>query len=214
MSNTQEIKRRLDRIKELGEKMKQHTERFKGPEGEELKKKTKKEGTRLAAGIGTSLFGLMVAGVAGLYVLAVIILLVDLGLKRPWLSALIVVGGFLLIGGVIIAAGAGVASSSAKQLSKATEDVTRQMKQTGMEIKAEADELQKLLKQEAEERHKQVTELVETAKTAAPVAGPALAVAWLVFRLIKRRMRHRRENRAILRVIELYEARREEEEIL
>lgn len=205
MSNMAEIKQRLGRLSELSKKMREQFERLKGPEGEAMKKKAKEHGTRVGIGAGVSFFGLVVAGVASIYVLAVIILLVNIGLNRLWLSALIVVGGFLLIGGVILAVGVSMASSSAKELSKATEDARKQMKQTGEEIKAEMEELQKLAKVEAEERKRQMTEMAETAKAAAPVAAPVAIVAYLGYRILKRRRKARKERRAILRVIEMYE---------
>ncbi len=194
MSNIPEIKRRLDRLTQLGKKMREQFTRLSGPEGEEMKKKAKKEGTRLGIGAGVSFFGLTIAAVASIYVLAVIILLVNIALDRLWLSSLIVVGGFLLIGGVIIAIGAGVAHASGKELSKATGDVTGQMKQTGKEIKTEVEELKELARAEA--------------KSAAPVAVPVAAILYLGLRLVKRMIKSRKEKRRILRVVELYEENR------
>ena len=212
MSNLPEIKRRIARLTELGNKMKENLVRLKGSEGEQLKKKAKESGTRVGIGAGVSIFGIMLACVAGLYVLAVIILAVNAALNRPWLSALIVVGGFLLIGGAIVAIGASVAKAGAKDLSKATKDITDQMKQTSDEMKAEADELQKLMKSEAEERQKQMKELLEQAKAIAPVAAPAAAAFLLLCKWLKKRRKTRKERKAILKVIELYESRRAEPE--
>ncbi len=205
MSNVPEIKRRLDRLTQLSKKMQEQFARFSGPEGEEMKKKARKEGTRLGIGAGVSFFGLMIASVASVYILAVIILLVNIAVDRLWLSSLIVVGGFLLIGGVIIAIGAGLAHSSAKELSSATGDITEQMKQTGKEIKTEAAELQELARAEATKQQRQMKEI-------APVAAPVAAGVYLGFRLIKRRIKSRREKRRILRVIELYEEKRTREQ--
>lgn len=212
MSNLPEIKRRIDRLTELGNKMKENVARLKGSEGDQLKKKAKESGTRVGIGAGVSIFGIMLACVAGLYVLAVIILAVNAALNRPWLSALIVVGGFLLIGGAIVAIGASVARAGAKDLSKAARDITDQMKQTSEEMKAEADELQKLMKSEAEERQKQMKEMVAQAKAVAPVAAPAAAAFLLLCKWIMKRMKARKEKKRILRVIELYESRRGGEE--
>ena len=212
MSNVPEIKRRLDRLTQLSKKMGGQFARFSGPEGEEMKKKARKEGTRLGIGAGVSFFGLMIASVASVYILAVVILLVNIAVDRLWLSSLVVVGGFLLIGGVIIAIGAGLAHSSAKELSSATGDITEQMKQTGKEMKAEAEELRELARAEAGEQQRQMKELIEKAKSAAPIAAPIAAGVYLGFRLIKRRIKSRREKRRILRVIELYEERRTREQ--
>jgi hypothetical protein len=205
VSNIPDIKQRLDRLTQLGNSMKDNLTRLKGAEGEELKKEAKKEGTRLGIGIGISLLGLIVAAVAGLYVLAVIILLVNIALDKPWLSALIVVGGFIIIGGIVLAAGVAMAAKSGKKLSKATEEKTAQIKKTGEEIKAEIDELQQVLKKESEVRQKQVKETVETLKASAPVTVPAVAVGLLVLKLIKRHHLNRKENKRILKVIEMFE---------
>ncbi len=212
MSNLPEIKRRVDRLSELGNKMRDNLVRLKGSEGEQLKKRAKEGGTRLGIGAGVSVFGIMLAAVAGLYVLAVIILAVNAALNRPWLSALIVVGGFLIIGGAVAAIGISVAKAGAKDLSKATKDITDQMKQTGDEMKAEADELQKLMKSEAAERQKQMKDLMGQAKAVAPVAAPAAAAFLLLCKWMKKRRKARKEHKSILRVIELYESRQAEEE--
>jgi hypothetical protein len=213
VSNLPEIKRRVDRLTELGSKMKDNLARLKGSEGEQVKKKAKAGGTRVGIGAGVSIFGIMLACTAGLYVQAVIILAVNAALNRPWLSALIVVGGFLLIGGGIVAIGVGVAKAGAKDLSKATKDIADQMKQTGEEMKAEADELQKLMKSEAEERQKQMKEMVAQAKAVAPIVAPAAAAFLLFCKWMKKRMKARKERKSILRVIELYESMRGAEEV-
>ena len=208
MSNIPEIKQRLDRLTQLGNKMREQFARFSGPEGEEMKQKARKEGTRLGIGAGISFFGLMIAAVASVYVLAVVILLVNIAVDKLWLSSLIVVGGFLLIGGTIIAIGAGMAHSSAKELSKSMGDITEQMKQTGKDIKTEVEDLRELAKAEAEEQQRQMKQLIEKAKSAAPVA----AGVYLGFKFVKRRIRSRKEKRRILRVIELYEEKRTREQ--
>lgn len=202
VSNMQEIKAGLDRITKLGNGMKEQLAMLNDPE---MKKKAKEQGKKIGAGVGVSFFGLLVACVASLYILAVIILLVNIGLNKPWLSALIVVGAFLIIGGGIIAIGVGVAAPAAKEMSKSTEGVTKEMKKTSEEMKAEVEKLQELAKTESEIRKKQMQEMLEQAKIAAPAAG----VAFLIYRLIKRKMKSRRENRRILRVIEAYDASKE-----
>lgn len=205
MSNLSEIKQRLDRLKQLGKTVQEQLKALKGPEGEALKKKAKKEGTRIGVGVGLSIFGLIFAAVASVYITGVVILLVNIALDRLWLSALIVVGGFMIIGGVIIAIGAAMARSSAKRLSRSKDDITKQMKQAGEQMKTEAEELVKLARSEAEIRQKQVADIAKK-------AAPAVGVAFLACRLLKRAMKARRENRAILKVIELYEEARAREE--
>ncbi len=198
MSNLAEIKERLNRLTELSNRMKEQFGKLTGAEGVGLKRKAKEQGTRVGIGAGVSVLGLGIAWVASLYILMVIILLVDLGLHKPWLSALIVVGAFLLIGVAVVAIGVGVAAPAAKELSKTADEATREMKQAGEEMKAEMAELQALVKKEAGERQKQVS---EQAKVIAPAAAGAYVVLWLV----KRHMKVRHERRNILRVIETYE---------
>lgn len=201
MSNLDQIKKHLDRLTQLGKGVPERVLGLKGPEGEERKKKAKKEGTRVGIGVGMSFFGVVVAAVALVYSLAVVVLLVNIALDKLWLSALIVVGGFLVIGCAIVAVGAALAASSAKKLSKTAAGVTQQLKQTGEEMKTEVEGLQKL-----------AAEFAESAKKSAPVVGPAAAGSYLAYRLLKRSVRKRRERRAIIKVIELYEAARTPEE--
>lgn len=196
-----EIKQRLDRLAQLGKKMREQLTGLSGPDGELLKKKVKKEGTRVGIGAGVSFLGLAVAAVASVYILAVIILLVDIALDRLWLSALIVVGGFILIGGAIIAVGVGMARRAAKELSKTKADATPEIKQIVEEVKSEVEELQKAARKEAEERKPQIVEMVKKAKKAAPIAVGAL----LLLLIIRRARKSRKQTRAVLRVIELYE---------
>lgn len=205
MSNLPEIKKRLDRINKLSNKMKEQFQKLSGAKGEEAKKRAKESGKRVGIGAGLSFFGLTVASVAGVYVLAVIILLVNIALDKLWLSALIVVGGFLIIGAGIIVAGVSIARPAAKEMSNVAQEVTRGIKQTGDEMKTEVKELQVIVKQEAEERRKQVTEQ-------AKIVAPAAAVAFLLYRMVRRMMKSRKEKRRILRVIEMYDATRASEE--
>lgn len=200
MSDLKEIKQHVDRLTQLGKSMPERALGLKGPEGEAMKKKAKEEGTRLGIGAGISFFGLIFAAVALIYSLAVIILLVNIALDRLWLSALIVVGGFLIIGGVLVAVGAGMARASVKKLSGTTKDLKNQMKQAGEEMKTEVGGLQK-----------QMAEFAASAKKSAPVAGPVAIGSYLGYRLLKRSVRKRREKRRILRVIESYEEARTEE---
>jgi len=201
VSSLSEIKKHLDRLTQLGKSMPERLLGLKGPQGEAMKKKAKEEGIRLGIGAGISFFGLIFAAVALIYSLAVIILLVNIALDRLWLSALIVVGGFLIIGGVLVAVGVGMARASVKGLSRKTEDLKKQIKQAGEEMKTEVGGLQK-----------QMAELAESAKKTAPVAAPVAIGSYLGYRLLKRAMKSRREKRRILRVIESYEEARTREE--
>ncbi len=194
----QEMKQRIDRITELGNVMKAQLAKLNDPG---VKKVAKEKGKVIGAGVGVSFLGLLIAAVASLYILFVIILLVDIGLDRLWLSSLIVVGGFIIIGIGVVAIGVGIISPAAKDLSKTGDDVSKEIKKSGEELKAEMEKLQELAKQEAEEQKKKMQALLEQAKVAAPIAGAGL----LVYKLVRRRMKARKEKRRILRVIEAYE---------
>lgn len=200
MSSLQEIKQHLDRLTQLGKSMPERVLGLKGPEGEVMKKKAKEEGIRLGIGAGISFVGLIIAAVALIYSLAAIILLVNIALDRLWLSALIVVGGFLIIGGVLVAVGAGMARASVKKLSSTTEDLKKQVKQTGEEMKTEVEGLQR-----------QMVEMAGPAKKAAPVVGPVAIGSYLGYRLLKWAIKSRGEKRRILRVIESHEEARTRE---
>jgi positive regulator of sigma E activity len=200
-----EIKERVEHLTKLGKSMQEQAMGLKGPEGEELKRVVKDGGTRIGIGVGISITGLMVAAVALIYSMAVIILIVNLALNRLWLSALIVVVGFLIIGGIAVALGARMAQSYARGLKVSTEHVATPMKAIAEEMKTEVEGLQELLKKEAEERQQKMKEMADAAKKAAPTVAPIAAGGAFVFWVLKKAMRSRRENRRILKVIEKYE---------
>ena len=194
MSRLAEIRQRLRHLAELGVKMRGQLDRLRGPEGVGLRKKAKDAGTRMGIGAGIAVFGLSIIAVACAYIIAVVILLVNIALDRLWLSALIVVGGSLLIGGAVTVIGAGIAGKAAKDLPKLGGDVVQQFKEAGEEMKQAVEELQVIAKQEAEERRKQMQEMMEKAKAVAPyVIG-----AYIGYRIIKRVVKTRRASKRIM----------------
>lgn len=200
MSKLAEMKQRLQRLAELSAKMKQQLERLKGPEGVELRKKAKEAGTRMGIGAGISVFGLTIVAVASVYIIAVIILLVNIALDRLWLSALIVVAGSLLLGAAIAAIGVGMARKAAKEIPKLGNDVMQPIKEASEEMKETAQELQVIAKEEAEERQKQMQEMLGQVKKVAPyVIG-----AYVGYRVIKKVVRSRRTRKRI--TVEAWEA--------
>lgn len=188
----------------LGKRMQEQLTRLNKPESEAMKKKAKEQGARMGIGVGISFLGLLIATVASVYILAVIILAVNIALDRLWLSALIVVGGFIIIGCGIIAIGAGIAGKSAKELSKLREDTTNQIKKTGEEIKVEAEGLQVAAKQEA-------VELKEQLAGPARIAGPATAGVYVGYKLLERMLNRRKEKRMMIKVVRLVDEAREKE---
>jgi hypothetical protein len=194
VSKLAEMKQRLQHLAELSAGMKQQIEKLKGPEGIELRKKAKDAGTRMGIGAGISVFGLTVVAVASVYIIAVIILLVNIALDRLWLSALIVVMGSLLLGAAIAAIGVGIARKAAKEIPKLGNDIIQPIKDAGDEMKETVEELQVIAKEEAEERQKQMQEVLEQVKKVAPfVIG-----AYVGYRVVKKVVQSRKTRKRII----------------
>ena len=195
MSKLDEMKQRLQHLAELVARMKQQLEKLKGPEGIELRKRAKDAGTRMGIGAGISVFGLTIVAVASVYIIAVIILLVNIALDRLWLSALIVVAGSLLLGAAIAAIGAGIARKAAKEIPKIGDDVIQPIKSAGEEMKETVEELQVIARDEADERQKQMQEMLgQVVKVAPLVIG-----AYVGYRVVKKVVRTRRTRKKIIR---------------
>jgi positive regulator of sigma E activity len=194
VSRLAEIKQRMQHLSELGAKMKQQLEKLKGPEGIEMRKKAKEAGTRMGIGAGISAFGLSVIAVASVYIIAVIILLVNIALDRLWLSALIVVTGSLLFGAAVAFIGVSIARKAAKDMPKIGGDVVQQLKEASEEMKKTVEELQVIAKQEAEERQKQMKEMMGQAMKVAPI----VIGAYVGYRVVKKMVRSRRTRKRIM----------------
>ncbi len=197
MSKLAELKQRLQHLVEISARMKQQVERLKGPEGIELRKKVKDAGTRVGIGTGISVAGLTILAVASVYIIAVVILLVNIALDRLWLSALIVVAGFLLLGAAIAVIGFGIARKAAKEIPKLGNDVIQPIKDAGEEMKETAQEMQVIARDEAEERQKQMQEILGQVKKVAPfVIG-----AYVGYRVVKKVVRSRQTKKKILQEV-------------
>ena len=194
VSRLSEMKQRLQHLAELGAKMKQQLERLKGPEGVELREKAKDAGKRMGIGAGISVFGVSIIAVAAVYIIAVIILLLNIALDKLWLSALIVVTGSLLFGAAVAIIGVSVARKAAKDMPKLGGDVVEQLKAASEEMKETVEELQVIAKQEAEERQKQMQELMEQVKKAAPY----IIGAYVGYRVIKKMVRSSKTRKRII----------------
>ena len=199
MSRLADIKQRLQHLSQLGVKMRQQLEKLKGPEGIDLRNKVKGAGTRMGIGVGISLFGLTIIAVASVYIIAVIILLVNIALDRLWLSALIVVTASLLLGAAVAAIGAGIARKAAKEIPQISNEIIQPLKAASEEMKETVEELQVIAKEEAEERQKQMQEVLDQVKKVAPyVIG-----AYVGYRVIKKVVRSRSTKKRI--VLEAWE---------
>ncbi|RJP35718.1 MAG: phage holin family protein [Actinobacteria bacterium] len=194
MSKLAEIKQRIQHLSELSARMKQQLGKLKGPAGEEMRKKAKDAGTRMGIGAGISVFGLSIIAVASVYIIAVIILLVNIALDRLWLSALIVVAGSLLIGAAVAAIGVGIARKAAKDMPKIGGDVVQELKAASEEMKKTVEDLQIIAKQEAEERQKQMKQMMEQAMKVAPI----VIGAYVGYRVVKKMVRSRRTRKRII----------------
>ncbi len=194
MSKLEEMKQRLQRLAELSARMKQQFDGLKGPEGIELRDKVKKAGARMGIGAGVAVAGLAVLAVASVYIIAVVILLLNIALDRLWLSALIVVAASLLLGAVIAAIGVTIARKAAKEIPKLGNEAVQPIKEAGEEMKETVQELQDIAKEEAEERQKQMMNLLEQAKKAAPF----IIGAYVGYRVVKKVVRSRRMKKRIM----------------
>ena len=194
MSKVAEIKQRMQHLVELSTRMKQQLDRLKGAEGVEMRKKAKEAGTRMGIGAGISVFGLAVLAVASVYIIAVVILLLNIALDRLWLSALIVVPAFLLIGAAVAFIGVSIARKAAKDIPKIGSEVVQELKDASEQMKKTVDEMQVIAKQEAEERQQQMKEMMEQAMKIAPI----VIGAYVGYRVVKKMVRKHRARGRIL----------------
>ena len=196
VSSIAEIRRRIDAIRATLGGMRERVAGMMRSVGPELKEKLKKEGTRLGIGSGLSLFGLMVLAVAAVYLVAALILTLDLALERLWLSALIVVGALFLLGALVAGIGASVARRSARHLQEMAEEANQgasaTVKEMVGEVRGELEGLQELARREAEERRRQVLQVVDTLKRSAP----AIVALMVLLALLRRHRRRKRKKRS------------------
>ncbi len=195
MNRVAEIKQRMQHLVELSARMKQQLDKLKGAEGIEMRKKAKEAGTRLGIGAGISAFGLTIIAVASVYIIAVVILLVNIALDRMWLSALIVVAGFLLIGAAVAVIGVTMARKAAKDIPKIGSEVVQELKDASEEMKKTVEEVQAIAKQEADQRQEQMKEMMGQAMKVAPI----VIGAYVGYRLVKKVVRNRRTRSRIIR---------------
>lgn len=201
MSRISEARSRLRNLVGLGARMRGQIARLTGPAGEEIKGKVKESAKKIGIGVAIALFGLSVVAVAAVYVIAVVILLVNIALDRLWLSALIVVFGSFVLGGIVVFFGVATARKGAQEIPKVGGEVIEGIKSTGEEIKEAVEDLQEIARQEAEERQKQLQAVMQQAKAVAPY----LIGAYVGYRLIRHVAKARRE-RLIRQIKELEEA--------
>lgn len=194
MSKLAEMKQRLQRLAEISAGMKQQIDKLKGSEGIAMREKVKDASTRVGIGAGLSAFGVTIVAVASVYIIAVLILLLNIALDRLWLSALIVVAASLLLGAIIAAIGVGIARKAAKEIPKISNELIQPLKAASEEMKETVEELQVIAKEEAEERQKQMQEVLEQVKKVAPyVIG-----AYVGYRVIKKVVRSRKTRKRII----------------
>jgi Putative Actinobacterial Holin-X, holin superfamily III len=198
VSNQSEIRLRLGRLAKLSSKMREQLTKFSGPEGLEMREKAKQQGKRIGIGAGIAIFGIIVVTGAAIYINALLIILLDLAMPL-WAAALIVVFGMFIFGGVVAGIGVGIARKAAKDLPKLGGDTAQSIKDAADEMKETVEELQDIAKKEAEERQKQMQEMIAAVK---PVV-PFIIGAYVGYRVLKRVSRSRKARRIILEQLEL-----------
>jgi len=200
VSGLSDVKERLQRVAETGNRVREQLMRLKGPEGEELKEQLRQRGKRIGIGVGMAVFGLSVVLVASVYIMLVLILLINIALDRLWLSALLVVFFSFVFGGALAAAGVRVVRKNVKEMPWAGGEIVEQIKEAREEVKEAVEELQELARKKAEERQERMRELVQQARVVAPYAVGAYAG----YRLLKMvvRARRRRFKRLIEELLE------------
>ncbi len=190
VSGIAEVRSRVERLLGLSSRIRSQLTALGGPAGEELKGRLKEGARRMAIGAAVALFGLSIIAVAAVYIIAVVILLVNIALDRLWLSALIVVLGSFVLGGIVVAVGIGMLRKGAGGLKEPGEEVVEGIKSTGEEIKETIGELQDMARKEAEVRQQQLHEAVNQLK----VAAPYLLGAYIGYRLVKGVVKARRRR--------------------
>ncbi len=192
VGNLAEIKRRIDSLKAILAGAKERVAGLAQSMMPEIKEKLKREGTRLGIGSGLSVLGLTVLAAAAVYLVAALILVLDLALERLWLSALIMVAALFLLGGLAAGIGAAVARRSARRMQeiaeKANGEAAAAVKELASEVRGELVTLQELARREAGERRRQALQALETLRRLAP----AIIVLLLLLALIRRRRRRKR----------------------
>jgi hypothetical protein len=198
VSNLSEIRLRLGRLAKLSSSIRGQLTKFSGPEGLEMREKAKQQGKRIGIGAGIAIFGIFVITGAAMYINALLIILLDLAMPL-WAAALIVVLGMFIFGGAMAGIGISIARKAVKELPKLGGDTTQSLKDAAEEMKQAVEELQDVAKQEAEERQKQMQEMIAAIK---PVA-PFVIGAYVGYRILKRVSRSRKARRIILEQLEL-----------
>ncbi len=197
MDNLEQIREHLQKLSGLAAKLGKLASRFSGPEGEELKERLKKSAASMGVRVGAAFLGGVILGMASVYVIACIILLVNIALDKLWLSALIVVGGLLVIGGITVGVALASLRASANKLNQevktAAGGIVQELKDTTDEMKATMEEIQAVIKVEAEVRTSQLKNMANMTKSMAPV----VIGAYLGYRMLRRAWRRHREKKSL-----------------
>ncbi len=201
MSRISDAKSRVQHLLHLGARIRSRVTMFSGPEGKQFKEKAKEGAKRIGIGAAVAAFGIAVVAVAAVYILAVLILMVNIALDRLWLSALIVVAASFLFGGAVVAIGVGIIKKGVLEVPGVGGELVEEIKGTTEEMKETVGELQEIARQEAEERKKQMQEVMSHVK----VVAPYVIGAYLGYRLVKGVVKARRA-RLLKLVKELEEA--------
>lgn len=170
----------------------------------ELIDRFKKSGRNFIIGGVIGGIGLAVLGVASLFLVWALILLLDKAIEELWLSAIIVAGAMLLGGGFFAMVGLATAWSSARKIQKAVDqtgkDAATQAIATVGDITVEVTELQTLGLREFKKRKRQVLDYLNIFYRLIP-----LGVAFLLFAslVIRHRWKKRSKKKALRAPVEV-----------
>lgn len=181
MNNFKEIRKDLEKLAALTNRLKELASALRGEKGEQVREQLKAKGKSLGVGLGMAVLGAGMALVASIYLLVVVILILDLIFGRLWLSSLIAVFGTLIFGGILALLGIRKVRGSVADLPAVGDGVIEEMKKTGEEIKETVSDLQEAAKKEMEAGRARAREIAAATMELAPY----LLGMYLTFKIMK-----------------------------
>lgn len=181
MNNFKEIRKDLEKLAALANRMKGLAAAIRGEKGEEIREQLRSKGRSAGIGLGMAALGAGIALVASIYLMVVVILILDLIFGRLWLSSLIAVFGGLILGGILAMVGLKKARNAMSELPAMGGGVIEEVKKTGEEMKETVSELQEAAKKEMEAGKARAREIAAATMELAPY----LLGMYLTFKIMK-----------------------------
>ncbi len=181
MNNFREIRKDLERLAELANRLKELASALRGERGEEVREQLKARGRSAGLGLCMAVLGAGMALVASIYLMVVVILILDLIFGRLWLSSLITVFGALIIGGILALLGIRKTRGAISELPAVGGGVFEEMRKTGDEIMETVSDLQQVAKKEVEASKARAREIA----VATMELAPYLLGMYLTFKIMK-----------------------------